>query len=210
MDAPVLVLRGSPNLVWAATVGGHPPHQIQALDREQPVLPMMPGMAERRTHSYVRHGTTSLFAALDVASGFVIGKCYKRHRAAEFLDFLKQVDRQVPPDLDIHVIMDNYATHKTAQVRSWLARRPHYHVHFTPTSASWINQVERWFAELTRKQLQRGVHTSTSQLEQDICSFIKKHNESPKPYRWTKSADEILASVKRFCQTAERTLCREL
>jgi transposase len=184
--------------------------QIQALDREQPVLPMMPGMAERRTHSYVRHGTTSLFAALDVASGFVIGKCYKRHRAAEFLDFLKQVDRQVPPDLDIHIIMDNYATHKTAQVRSWLARRPHYHVHFTPTSASWINQVERWFAELTRKQLQRGVHTSTSQLEQDIGSFIKKHNESPKPYRWTKSADEILASVKRFCQTAERTLCGEL
>jgi transposase len=184
--------------------------QIQALDREQPVLPMMPGMPERRTNSYVRHGTTSLFAALDVASGFVIGKCYKRHRAAEFLDFLKQIDAQVPPDLDIHIIMDNYATHKTAVVRAWLARRPHYHVHFTPTSASWINQIERWFAELTRKQLRRGVHTSTGQLERDIRSFIDQHNESPKPYRWTKSADEILASVRRFCQTAERTLCAEL
>jgi transposase len=181
--------------------------QIQALDREQPVLPMMPGMPERRTHGYVRHGTTSLFAALDIASGFVIGKCYKRHRAAEFLDFLKQIERQVPSDLDVHIVMDNYATHKTASVRAWLARRPHYHVHFTPTSASWINQVERWFAELTRKQLRRGVHTSTKQLEQDIRSFIEQHNENPRPYRWTKSADDILAAVKRFCQTAERTLC---
>ena len=184
--------------------------QIQALDREQPVLPMMPGMPERRTHSYVRHGTTSLFAALDIASGFVIGKCCKRHRAAEFLDVLKQIERQVPPDLDVHIVMDNYATHKTTLVRAWLARRPHYHVHFTPTSASWINQVERWFAELTRKQLQRGVHTSTAKLEQDIRSFIEQHNVSPKPYRWTKSADEILASVKRFCQTTERSLCGEL
>jgi transposase len=183
--------------------------QIQALDREQPVLPMMPGMPERRSHGYVRHGTTSLFAALDIASGFVIGKCYKRHRAAEFLGFLKQIDAQVPPDIDVHIIMDNYATHKTALVRSWLTRRPHYHVHFTPTSASWINQVERWFAELTRKQLQRGVHTSTKQLEGDIRTFIERHNENPKPYRWTKSADDILASVKRFCQTAERTLCGE-
>ena len=184
--------------------------QIQALDREQPVLPMMPGMPERRTHSYVRHGTTSLFAALDVASGFVIGKCYKRHRATEFLDFLKQINANVPPDLDIHIIMDNYATHKTPLVRSWLARRPHYHVHFTPTSASWINQVERWFAELTRKQLRRGVHTSASQLEADIRTFIERHNENPKPYRWTKSADEILSSVRRFCQKAEQTLCGEL
>ena len=115
--------------------------QIQALDREQPVLPMMPGVPERRTHSYVRHGTTSLFAALDIASGFVIGKCYKRHRATEFLDFLKQIDARVPEGLDIHIIMDNYATHKTAVIKTWLARRPHYHVHFTPTSASWINQV---------------------------------------------------------------------
>ena len=116
----------------------------------------------------------------------------------------------MPPNLEIHIVMDNYATHKTALVRAWLARRPHYHVHFTPTSASWINQIERWFAELTRKQLRRGVHTSTSQLEQDIHSFIERHNENPKPYRWTKSADEILTSVKRFCQTGERTLCGEL
>ena len=171
---------------------------------------MMPGVPERRTHSYVRHGTTSLFAALDVASGFVIGKCYKRHRAAEFLDFIKQVDARVPKDLDVHIIMDNYATHKTAAIRTWLARRPHYHVHFTPTSASWINQVERWFAELTRKKLRRGVHTSTSQLEADIRSFIERHNENPKPYKWTKSADEILSVVKRFCQKAEQTLCGEL
>jgi len=184
--------------------------QIQALDREQPVLPMMPGMPERRTHSYVRHGTTSLFAALDVASGFVIGKCYKRHRAAEFLDFLKQIDACVPDDFDVHIVMDNYATHKTAAIKTWLARRPHYHVHFTPTSASWINQVERWFAELTRKQLRRGVHTSTSQLEADIRTFIERHNENPKPYKWIKSADEILAAVKRFCQKAEQTLCNEL
>jgi transposase len=184
--------------------------QIQALDREQPILPMMPGVPERRTHSYIRHGTTSLFAALDIASGFVIGKCYKRHRAAEFLDFLKQIDARVPEGLDVHIIMDNYATHKTAVIKSWLARRPHYHVHFTPTSASWINQVERWFAELTRKQIRRGVHTSTKQLEADIRHFIERHNENPKPYRWTKSADEILASVKRFCQKTEKTLCREL
>jgi transposase len=184
--------------------------QIQALDREQPVLPMLPGMPERRTHNYIRHGTTSLFAALDVASGFVIGKCYRRHRAAEFLDFLKQIDAKMPPDLDTHIIMDNYATHKTDRVRSWLARRPHYHIHFTPTSASWINQVERWFAELTRKQLRRGVHTSTRQLERDIRNFIQRHNENPKPFRWTKSADEILASVRRFCQATKRTLCSGL
>ena len=126
---------------------------------------MMPGMPERRTHNYVRHGTTSLFAALDIASGFVIGKCYKRHRASEFLDFLKEIDARLPDDLDVHVVMDNYATHKTPRIRAWLARRPRYHVHFTPTSASWINQVERWFAELTRKQIQRGVHTSVRQLE---------------------------------------------
>jgi transposase len=183
--------------------------QIQALDREQPVLPMMPGIPERRTHSYVRHGTTSLFAALDVASGFVIGKCYKRHRAAEFLDFLQQIDAHVPDGVDVHVIMDNYATHKTARIKAWLVRRPHYHVHFTPTSASWINQVERWFAELTRKQLRRGVHTSTAKLKADIHAFIEQHNKNPKPFKWTKSADEILSSVKRFCQKTERALCSE-
>ena len=184
--------------------------QIQALDREQPVLPMMPGMPERRTHSYLRHGTTSLFAALGIATGFVIGKCYKRHRAVEFLDFLKQIDANVPAALDVHIVMDNYATHKTPAVKAWLARRPHWHIHFTPTSASWINQVERWFAELTRKQIQRGVHTSVAQLEADIRYFIEQLNANPQPFLWTKSADEILAAVKRFCQKAERTLCGEL
>ena len=158
--------------------------QIQALDREQPVLPMMPGVPERHTHSYVRHGTTSLFGALDVASGFVIGKRYKRHRAVEFLNFLKEIDANVPGGLDVHIVMDNYATHKTPKIKAWLARRPHYHVHFTPTSASWINQVERWFAELTRKRIQRGVHTSVRQLETDIRTFIDLHNR-PKPFKWT-------------------------
>jgi transposase len=165
--------------------------QIQALDREQPVLPMMPGVPERRTHSYVRHGTTTLFAALDVASGFVIGKCYKRHRAVEFLKFLKEIDAQIPEGLAVHIVMDNYATHKTPKIKAWLARRPHYHVHFTPTSASWINQIERWFAELTRKQIQRGVHTSVRQLEADIRTFIELHNNNPKPFKWTKSADQM-------------------
>ena len=184
--------------------------QIQALDREQPVLPMMPGVPERRTPSYIRHGTTSLFAALDVASGFVIGKCYKRHRAKEFLAFLKEIDANVPGDLDIHIIMDNYATHKTKEVKAWLARRPRYHVHFTPTSASWINQIERWFAELPRKQLKRGVHVSVKDLEADIMNFVACHNENPKPYKWTKSADNILASVKRFCLKVEQNLCGQL
>jgi transposase len=184
--------------------------QIQALDREQPVLPMMPGMPGRRTHNYLRHGTTSLFAALDVATGFVIGKCYKRHRASEFLDFLKQIDANVPGGLDIHIVMDNYATHKTPAVKAWLARRPHWHIHFTPTSGSWINQVERWFAELTRKQLQRGVHGSVAQLEADIRTFIERHNDNPKPFKWTKSADDILASIKRFCQKNDQILSHEL
>ena len=184
--------------------------QIQALDREQPVLPMAPGVAERRTHTYIRHGTTSLFAALDIATGAVIGKCYRRHRATEFLDFLKRIDAAVPQGRDVHLVMDNYATHKTPRIKAWLARRPHWHVHFTPTSASWINQVERWFAELTRKQLQRGVHRSTADLEADITAFIDAHNENPKPYTWVKSADEILASVKRFCHQTQQNLCSEI
>jgi len=184
---------------------------------------MAPGVAERRTHTYIRHGTTSLFAALDIATGAVIGKCYKRHRATEFLDFLKQIDRQMPDGPDVHIVMDNYATHKTPKIKAWLARRPHWHVHFTPTSASWINQplgdygqspagqrVERWFAELTRKQLQRGVHRSTAELEADITAFIEAHNENPKPYKWVKSADEILAAVKRFCQRTQQNSCAEL
>ncbi|MEY8828607.1 IS630 family transposase [Sedimentitalea sp. XS_ASV28] len=178
--------------------------QIQALDREQPVLPMAPGVAERRTHTYIRHGTTSLFAALDIATGAVIGKCYKRHRATEFLDFLKRIDAEMPNGPDVHLVMDNYATHKTPRIKAWLARRPHWHVRFTPTSASWINRVERWFAELTRKQLQRGVHRSTAELEADIAAFIDAHNENPKLYKWVKSADEIPASVKQFCQKTKK------
>jgi transposase len=173
--------------------------QIQALDRSQPLLPMRPGQAERRTHDYTRHGTTSLFAALNIASGAVIGRCYPKHRSSEFRKFLDQIEANVPDDLDVHLVMDNYATHKTKPIRDWLAKRPHWHVHFTPTSASWINQVERFFAIITDKQIRRGVHQSTKQLETDIRTFIDAHNAEPKPFRWTKSADDILAAINRFC-----------
>lgn len=194
----------------AIVLCGDEKSQIQALDREQPVLPMAPGVAERRSHTYIRHATTSLFAALDIATGAVIGKCYKRHRAPEFLDFLTKIDAAMPDGPEVHLVMDNDATHKTPRVKAWLARRPHWHVHFTPASASWINQVERWFAELTRKQSQRGVHRSTAELEAGITSFIEAHNDNPEPYRWVKSADEILASVKRFCQRTQQNRCAEL
>lgn len=173
--------------------------QIQALDRSQPLLPMRPGQVERRTHDYTRHGTTSLFAALDIASGAVIGRCYPRHRSSEFRKFLDQIEANVPGELDVHLVMDNYATHKTKLIRDWLAKRPRWHVHFTPTGASWINQVERFFALITDKQIRRGVHRSTQQLEADIRAFIDVHNADPKPFRWTKTADDILAAVQRFC-----------
>jgi len=173
--------------------------QIQALDRSQPLLPMRPGQVERRTHDYTRHGTTSLFAALDIASGAVIGRCYPKHRSSEFRKFLDQIETSVPSDLDVHLVMDNYATHKTKPVRDWLAKRPRWHVHFTPTGASWINQVERFFALITDKQIRRGVHRSTRHLEADIRAFIDAHNADPKPFRWTKSADDILAAIQRFC-----------
>lgn len=173
--------------------------QIQALDRTQPLLPMRPGQAERRSHDYQRHGTTSLFAALDVATGRVIGRCYPRHRAREFLKFLRIIDAEVPRDLDVHLVMDNYATHKTPAIRAWLARRPHWHVHLTPTSASWLNQVERFFAELTAKQIRRGVHRSLGELETAIQRYLTTVNDDPKPFRWTRSADQILASINRFC-----------
>lgn len=173
--------------------------QIQALDRSQPMLPMRPGQVERRTHDYTRHGTTSLFAALDIATGTIIGKCYPKHRSTEFRKFLDQIETNVPTDLDIHLVMDNYATHKTKLIRDWLARRPRWHVHFTPTGASWINQVERFFALVTEKQIRRGIHRSTEALEADIRAFIAVHNEQPKPFKWTKSADDILQAVKRFC-----------
>jgi transposase len=174
--------------------------QIQALDRSQPLLPMRPGQVERRTHDYVRHGTTSLFAALDVKTGEVIGQCHRRHRAAEFRKFLDAIEAAVPEDLDVHLVVDNYATHKTPVIRRWLAKRPRYHMHFTPTGASWLNQVERWFALLTQKQIRRGVHRSTRALEAAIMQYIAIANEQPKPFVWTKSADEILASVQRFCR----------
>jgi transposase len=173
--------------------------QIQALDRTQPILPLAPGLPERRTHDYARHGTTTLFAALDIASGRVIGELHRRHRAREFLQFLRTVDEAVPRSLAIHLVMDNYGTHKTPSVRAWFARRPRFHVHFTPTSASWLNQVERWFALLTARQIKRGSHRSTRELEQAIRDYLVVHNQHPKPFVWTKSADAILASIARFC-----------
>ena len=173
--------------------------QIQALDRSQPVVPLQPGDVERRTHDYKRHGTTSLFAALDIATGQVIGQCQPRHRASEFLTFLDTIDANVPTDLDVHLVMDNYATHTTPEVREWLARRPCWQVHHTPTSASWLNQVERFFALLTEREIRRGVYRSVEELEQAIDTFLKAHNADPKPFRWTKSADQIIASVERFC-----------
>ncbi len=174
--------------------------QIQALDRTAPILPMMPGTPERQTHDYKRHGTTSLFAALDAASGKVIGKCYRRHRAKEFKNFLFEIEANVPEGIEVHLVMDNYATHKTPAIRNWLARRPHWHVHFTPTSASWLNMVERFFAEITDKQIKRGTHTSVKELNAEILNYIDKRNQDPKPFKWVRTADQILASVKRYCR----------
>src|SRR5712672_2897943 len=173
--------------------------QIQALDRTQPLLPMQPGQIERRSHDYKRHGTTSLFAALDVKAGTVVGKCMARHRASEFRKFLDEIERNVPANLDVHIIMDNYATHKTKPIRNWFAKRPRWHVHFTPTSASWINQVERFFALLTERALKRGVFRSVADLEKAIKAYIEATNADPKPFRWTKTANDILASIQRFC-----------
>ena len=172
--------------------------QIQALDRTQPILPMAPGIPERRTHDYMRHGTTTLFAALDIATGTVIGELHRRHRASEFLAFLRTIQANVPAQLDVHLIMDNYGTHKTATIRAWFARNPRFHVHFTPTSASWLNQVERWFGTLTQTYLRRGTHRSTRELEQAIRTYLKNHNEVAKPFVWTKSADDIFASIQRI------------
>jgi len=174
--------------------------QIQALDRTQPLLPMRPGQAERRTHDYTRHGTTSLFAALDVQTGRVIGECHRRHRTVEFRKFLDTIEAAVPPTLDVHRILDNYGTHKTPAIHRWLLRHPRFHLHFTPTGASWINLVERWFGALTEKQIRRGAHRSTPELEAAIYRYIADGNQHPKPFVWTKTADEILASVARFCQ----------
>ena len=162
--------------------------QIQALDRSQPMLPMRPGQPARRSHDYKRHGTTSLFAALDIATGQVIGKCFRRHRAAEFRRFLDAIEANVPTGLDVHLVMDNYATHKAPLIRNWLAKRPR-----------WLNQVERFFALLTERQIRRSVHKSVADLQSDITAFIAHHNADPRPFQWTKSADDILASIERFC-----------
>ena len=156
--------------------------QIQALDRTRPLLPLRPGQAERRTHDYVRHGTTSLFAALDARTGQVIGQCRRRHRALEFRKFLDAIESEVPAELDVHLIADNYATHKTALIRNWFAKRPRFHIHFTPTSASWLNLVEGWFGLLTEKQLRRGVHQSSAELEAAIYRYLDVTNEDPKPF----------------------------
>lgn len=179
--------------------------QIQALDRTQPLLPMRPGQAERRSHDYVRHGTTSLFAALDVATGKVVGQLHRRHRAKEFLKFLRRIDKEVPSHLDVHLVLDNASTHKTPAIQRWLLKRPRFHLHFTPTSSSWINQVERWFATLTERQLRRGVHRSTRELEDAIKGYLKTYNKNPRPLAWTKTADDILDTIRRFCDRTSET-----
>jgi transposase len=172
--------------------------QIQALNRSQPVLPMMPGVPERQTCDYIRHGTTTLFAALEVATGKVIGSLHRRHRTQEFKAFLTTLDKEVPADLDVHLICDNYATHKTPVIKKWLLAHPRFHLHFTPTGSSWLNLVERWFAELTNKRIRRGVHTSVQALEDDIRAWIAAWNSDPKPYVWTKTADEILERLAGY------------
>jgi len=178
--------------------------QGQALDRTQPGLPMKKGRAGTMTHDYKRHGTTSLFAALDVATGAVIGQCMKRHRHQEFLRFLRTIDRQTPKKRDLHLILDNYATHKHSNVKTWLAKHPRFHLHFTPTSASWLNQVERFFGLITQERIRRGVFTSVPELEAAIHQYLDHHNADPKPFVWTKSAEEILAKVTRARNALEQ------
>lgn len=174
--------------------------QIQALDRTAPILPMLPGTPQRATHDYKRHGTSSLYAALDIATGQVIGSLHSRHRAIEFKKFLATIDDQVPDDLDVHLVMDNASTHKTPAIQRWLLAHPRFTVHFTPTSSSWLNLVERWFGELTTKKLQRGAHTSVRALNADIRNWITTWNQNPRPYVWTKTADQILESIARYCR----------
>ena len=174
--------------------------KIQALDRTAPLLPMRPGQAERRTHDYKRHGTTSLFAALDAHTGMVFAETPRRHRSIEFRKFLDRIDAAVPANLSVHLIMDNYGTHKTPLIRKWLAKRPRFVVPCTPTYSSWLNLVERWFAELTTKQLRRGAHRSAPELEAAIDAFLDAHHDDPQPVIWTKTTDEILASIARFAQ----------
>ncbi len=176
--------------------------QVQALERTQPVLPLAPARTERATHDYTRHGTTSLFAALDVATGAVIGKCHRRHRHQEFVKFLDHVNAALvrEPGVSVHVVLDNYGTHKTPAVKRWFLRHPEYHLHFTPTSASWLNQVERFFAAITEQRIRRGVFTSVPQLERAIADYLAEHNRNPEPFVWTADADSILERVKRVCE----------
>ena len=171
---------------------------IQALDRSQPVLPMIPGVPERRSHDYVRHGTTDLFAAFNIADGTVISQLRRHHRAAEFRKFLVQIDKAVPAGLGVHLVCDNLATHKAPVIQAWLARHPRFCLHFTPTGSSWINQVERWFGYLTAQRIRRGVHKSVQALEADIRAWIENWNQNPRPFRWAKTADEILDSLARY------------
>lgn len=174
--------------------------QIQALDRTQPLLPLAPGQVERHSHDYVRNGITSLFAALNIATGEVIGTCHRKHRHQEFLKFLQTIEQQVPEKVAVHLVMDNYGTHKTPAVKRWLLKRPHWHIHFTPTSASWLNQVERFFAEITRKRIRRGAFRSLIQLEQAIEEYLRQHNKDPKPFVWTATADLIFEKLGRLCK----------
>lgn len=174
--------------------------QIQALDRTTPILPMLPGTPQRASHDYKRHGTSSLYAALDITTGKVIGQLHARHRAIEFKKFLTTIDREVPEHLAVHLVMDNASTHKTPAIKRWLLAHPRFHVHFTPTSSSWLNLVERWFGELTTKKLKRGAHTSVRDLNSDIRAWIDTWNENPRPYVWTKTSDQILESIARYCE----------
>jgi transposase len=174
--------------------------QVQALNRTQPILPLAPGVPARQTHDYERHGVTSLFAALDVASGVTISSCYRRHRHQEFLRFLSDIDANLPRDLEVHLVMDNYGTHKVSKVRAWFARHPRYHVHFTPTSGSWLNLVERLFAELTERCVRRGSHTAVQELEKAILNYLDQRNRDPKPFVWSADADMILGKVERLCK----------
>lgn len=177
--------------------------QIQALDRTQPILPLRPGLPERQTHDYERHGTTTLFAALNVLEGTVIGQCQPRHRHQEFLRFLDRIDESVHPNLDIHLVLDNYGTHKHPQVKKWLVERPRYHVHFTPTGSSWLNQIERWFAEITRKRIRRGTFRSVRELVEAIQDYLRQYNKNPQPFQWVASASRIIRKVNKYKEISE-------
>jgi transposase len=177
--------------------------QIQALDRTQPILPLRPGLPERQTHDYERHGTTTLFAALNVLEGTVIGQCQPKHRHQEFLRFLEQIDASVEPELDVHLVLDNYGTHKHPEVKKWLLQRPRYRLHFTPTSSSWLNQIERWFAEITRKRIRRGTFRSVRDLIKTINEYIRIYNKNPRPFQWVASASRIIRKVRKYKDTSD-------